>query len=131
MRVEDCVNKINTHLNERAWEITRDQLTGTNEKCQEPLTDLSEVLSENEFGFLKQKANLKAVPMPKTLIKDHKKAHNQGRFPTCLVLPATNFTAGFPKLEYLGIKRIFNSNNVKCGTKTSSKQSTSKQNWKY
>jgi hypothetical protein len=35
-----------------------------------------------------------------------------GTFPTRLVIPASNFTAAFPKMGYLGIKRIFDLNKV-------------------
>ena len=54
------------------------------------------------------------------MIKDHKKADSNGLlYPTRLVVPATNFTAGFPKLGYLGIKRIFDASDmVKYGSKT-------------
>ena len=46
------------------------------------------------------------------LIKDHKKKNAEGVFPTRIIVPATNFTAGFAKLGYLGIKRIFNKENI-------------------
>jgi hypothetical protein len=40
------------------------------------------------------------------LVKDHNKKDKWGQYPTCLVIPATNFTSAFPKLGYLGIKKI-------------------------
>jgi hypothetical protein len=46
------------------------------------------------------------------LIKDHKKMDKEGNYPTRLVVPANNFTSTFPKLGYLGIKKIFDTNNV-------------------
>ena len=60
---------------------------------------------------------LQGNPHAKVLIKDHKTPDEQGRFPTCLAAPATNFTAGFPKLGHLGIKQIFDSNNVDHGSR--------------
>ena len=39
--------------------------------------------------------------------------NKNGIFPTILIVPATNFTTGFPKLGYKGIKRIFDSNKVR------------------
>ena len=57
----------------------------------------------------------KAVPQPKILIKDHKECRIDGSFPTRLVVPATNFTAGFPKLGYLGIKKILDTADVNYG----------------
>ena len=75
----------------------------------------SGLLSDNEKAFLKEKIQTKAVPQPKILIKDHKPADAEGNFPTHLVVPATNFTAGFPKMGYLGIKKIFEENGIKYG----------------
>ena len=46
------------------------------------------------------------IPSPKLLIKDHKTINEKGEFIIRLVLPATNFTATFSKLGYLGISRI-------------------------
>ena len=35
-----------------------------------------------------------------------------GNYPTRLIVPATNFTAAFPKVGYKGIKSIFDENNI-------------------
>ena len=59
-----------------------------------------------------------AIPSPKLLIKDHKKHDLEGNFPTRLAVPATNFTSGFPKIGYLGIKRILDENKVDYMSKT-------------
>ena len=50
--------------------------------------------------------------MSKLLIKDHQKVDNKGEYPMQLVVPATNFTAAFPKAGYLGIKAIFDKNRI-------------------
>ena len=50
--------------------------------------------------------------MPKLLIKDHKKQNKEGEYPTRLIVAATNFTAAFSKLGYLGIKSIFEKINI-------------------
>eukprot|EP00957_Ditylum_brightwellii_P046674 3542226-Ditylum_brightwellii.AAC.1 len=44
--------------------------------------------------------------------KDHKEREENGDFPTCLVIPATNFTATFSKIGYLGIKWVLDENKV-------------------
>ena len=46
------------------------------------------------------------------LIKDHKDKDEGGNYPTRLIVPASNFTAAFPKAGYLGIKALFNKNNI-------------------
>ena len=58
-----------------------------------------------EENFVRQLLATKAIPDPKLLIKDHKTTNEKGKFPTRLVIPATNFTATFSKIGYLGIKR--------------------------
>jgi hypothetical protein len=45
-------------------------------------------------------------------MKDHKKKDKWGQYPTRLVIPATNFTSAFPKLGYLGIKKIFDDETI-------------------
>ena len=45
-------------------------------------------------------------------IKDHKTINDKGEFPTRLVIPATNFTATFSKIVYLGIKRCLDKGKV-------------------
>ena len=62
-------------------------------------------LSFKEEEFVRQSLATRAIPSPKLLIKDHKIINNKGEFPTRLVIPATNFTATFSKIGYLGIKR--------------------------
>ena len=46
------------------------------------------------------------------LIKNHNKIKEKGKFPTKLVIPATNFTATFSKIGYLGIKRFLDKGKV-------------------
>ena len=58
-----------------------------------------------EETFVRQSLAMRAIPSPKLLIKDHKTINENGEFPTRLVIPATNFTANFSKIGYLGIKR--------------------------
>ena len=48
--------------------------------------------------------------MPKLLIKDHKEMKADRTYPTRLVVPATNFTAGFSNAGYRGIKKILDDN---------------------
>lgn len=55
-----------------------------------------------------------SIPSPHFLIKDHKDPDDVGNFPTRLVIPATNFTALYSKLGYLGVKRILDDRGVDC-----------------
>jgi hypothetical protein len=63
-------------------------------------------MSEDEYFFVKESINSKAIPAPKLLIKDHKEINDDVNYPTRLVVPATNFTLAFSKLGYIGIMKI-------------------------
>ena len=52
------------------------------------------------------------MPSPKILIKDHKTINEKGELPTRLLIPATNFTAKFSKIGYIGIKMCLNKGKV-------------------
>ena len=67
------------------------------------------------------------IPTPMLLIKDHKKRNEEGVFPTRIIVLATNFTAGFAKLGYLGIKRIFKEENIDCFSATIVQESGMKE----
>eukprot|EP00957_Ditylum_brightwellii_P023314 1759875-Ditylum_brightwellii.AAC.1 len=69
-------------------------------------------LSTNKYSFLIEGLNSKSIPHSQLLIKDHKKPKQDGRFPMRLVIPATNFTATFLKIGYLGMKRILDEHKV-------------------
>jgi len=73
---------------------------------------MEEVISEDEAGFITETIKSRDIPTPKLLIKDHKTMKPDGSFPTRLVVPATNFTAAFPKVGYIGIKSIFDKNEI-------------------
>jgi hypothetical protein len=90
------------------------------------LDGLQVLASEKEIAFLDENIRLKAIPQPKILIKDHKKPDREGNFPTRLVVLATNFTAGFPKLGYMGIKSIFEEHNINFETRTITQASSLK-----
>ena len=70
-------------------------------------------LSAGEFRYLTKCVDSKALPTPRLLIKNHKSKVN-GEYPTRLVVPASNFTAGFANLGYRGIKHVFDSYGVNC-----------------
>ena len=67
---------------------------------------------KNELGHINELLKTKAVPTPKLLIKYHKRLKSMGEFPTRLVIPATNFSATFAKLGYLGLKNILEKNEI-------------------
>ena len=62
-------------------------------------------LSVKEEEFVRQSLVTRVILSPKPLIKYHKTINEKGELQTRLVIPATNFTATFSKIGYLGIKR--------------------------
>ena len=54
--------------------------------------------------------NKSAVSTIQLLVKDHKKKDKSGNYPTVLVEPSKNFTAGFPHVGQHGIKKMLEKN---------------------
>ena len=107
---EKYIQWVYDHLKEVAKEVSIDKLMAILNKAYELLNNLEDTLSPKEKEFIVELLKTKAVPMPKLLIKDHKKADNKGEYPMQLVVPATNFMVAFPKAGYLEIKAIFDKN---------------------
>jgi hypothetical protein len=85
-------------------------------------TDVAPKVSKNSLknlSSLKQSLlKSKSIPSPKLLIKDHQPLDAWGVYPTHLVIPATDFTSAYPKMGYLGIKRIFDEAKIDYSKKT-------------
>jgi hypothetical protein len=83
------------------------------------LDDLEGLMGKKENKFVKQSLLSRKIPTPSLLIKDHKKASSTREFPSRLVVvPAQNFTSVFPKLGYLAIRQILDSNHVDYSKRT-------------
>ena len=67
---------------------------------------------KNEVGHINESLKTKSIPTSKLLIKYHKKPNTNGEFLTRLVIPATNFTATFTKVVFLGLKAIIDNHQV-------------------
>ena len=52
-----------------------------------------------------------------------------GEFPTRLVIPATNFSATFVKVGYLGLKKMLEKNKINCTKFTVVQASQVKEEW--
>ena len=127
MSTRQYAKEIKIHLSKSAVKIPKSKLSEIVDNCYAFLTELDPYLSTNERTCLKEKIESKAVPNPKILVKNHKKQNADGTFPTRLVVPATNFTAGFPKIGYLGIKHLLDKYEVDYGSKNIIQSSDLKQ----
>ena len=117
MKIKNYKKEVLHHLKERAAPISKSTLNEIQKQCFALLKKHSELFSKNEREFLVEKINSKVIPTPRLLIKDHKKMKKDGNFDTRLVVPATNFTAGFSKISYLGIKSLLDKNGVRYGSR--------------
>ena len=95
-----------------AKEVSVDKLSLIFDDAYKLLSKLEDILLTKENHFIDKSLKTRAVPTPKLLIKDHKKADSKGEFPTRLVVPATNFMAAFPNVGYQGMKAIFDRNGI-------------------
>ena len=108
----DYVKWVEGHLKSSAVEVLADKLVSIFDEAGELLNDLGDFLSDNERDFIEETLKLRAVPTPKLLIKDHKDKDEEGNYPMRLIVLASNFTAAFLKVGYLGIKALFNKNSI-------------------
>jgi len=103
VNLNDYKTWMQQHISNSTREIPRSKIIDLHKKATNIADSYEPILSKHELEFLEEGINFKAIPTPKLLIKDHKKKIN-GHYPTRLVIPATNFTATFSKLGYLGLK---------------------------
>ena len=105
MKLQDYVTDMHSHLTVRAQALSFAQLEQLHTDSLAFLATQESHLSKKEHAYLLECVNSRAVPTPHLLIKDHKPVSTTtGRHSTRLIIPASNFTAGFPKLGYLAIK---------------------------
>ena len=125
--VEKYKTWVKGHLDKAAKEISRERISEIFEHANETCEEYSDILNDNENNFLKSTLKTKNIPTPKLIIKDHKKPDEEGDFPSRLIVPANNFTSAFPRLGYLGIRRIFDKNNIEYESRTITQASSLKE----
>ena len=104
MKTVQYMNAVTQHLAKDAVKCDSAKLDTIHKEALKMLATLEYILSQNEFNYIKSTINKRAVPTVCLLIKDHKKRGKEGDFLTRLVVPAKNFTAGFPHVGQHGIK---------------------------
>ena len=105
-------NLVKEHLKQSAREIERGRVVEICEDAKVLVYAIGFKMSKNEVGHINESLKTKAIPTHKFLIKDHKKLTSLGEIPTRLVIPATNFSATFAKVGYLGLKNILEKNEI-------------------
>ena len=83
---------------------TLDHLKEVHAKVHKLLEGTNNILDENEYKYIKSTITKRAIPTVQLVIKDHKEVNKTtGNYPPRLVVPAKNFTAGFPHVGQRGI----------------------------
>jgi hypothetical protein len=82
--------------------ILRSKLIQVLDKANEPPESLEDVMSEDEYSFVKESLNSKVIPPPKLLIKDHKEINEDRNYPTRLV-PVLGETEVTPRESLRGL----------------------------
>jgi len=116
--VDNYKTQVLDHLHESATEIPRAQLQNKFNEAKKLLHIHEDILSDDEYNYIDEKINSRAIATPKLLIKDHKKQKENGTYPTRLICPADNFIAAFPNIGYRGIRNILNKHNINYSKKT-------------
>ena len=109
---------VRSHLNKAAIKSSTERIKEVFNNANELLLEMEELFDKNEHKFIKETIESRAIPAPKLLVKDHKKRDANGDFPTRLVVPATNFTAAFSKIDYIGIKQITEQEKINISNRT-------------
>ena len=111
IQIEDYKRWVYDHLLKAADLALRAKVVALFEDANCLLDKVKMELSVQEENFVRQSLAMKAIPVPKLLIKYHKTINEKGEFPTRLVIPVTKFTATLSKTGYLGIKRCLDKRN--------------------
>ena len=109
-------------------ETTLDHLKEVHTKAHKLLEGIKNILDENEYKYIKSTITKQAIPTVQLLIKDHKEVNKTtGDYPSRLVVPARNFTAGFPHVWQRGITALPKTNKVNYKRKTIKQASNTKE----
>ena len=112
IKKEKYIEIVLKHLSDSASQIPREILVEIHDASNAYLAIIAICLPKNVRNYIQEALNSIAVPSPKALIKGHKDPDENGSFPSRLVILATNFTAPFAKVGYLGIKGILDKNKI-------------------
>ena len=112
MKKEEYKTMVKENLKKSSREIEKGRVVEICEDSKVLVDAIGFKISKKEVGHINESLKIKAIPTPKLLIKDHNKLTSMGEFPTRLVIPATNFSATFAKIGYLGLKNILEKNEI-------------------
>ena len=118
LQAPEYIERVKKHLEEDAELTTLSTLKEKYMKAETFLDANYDLFNDQEKKYIKSTLLDHRVPTVKLLVKDHKEKDENGRYPSRLVVPAKNFTAGFPHAGQRGIKAILDKNQVNYSRKT-------------
>eukprot|EP00957_Ditylum_brightwellii_P181567 13830344-Ditylum_brightwellii.AAC.1 len=74
-------------MKDAAIPIKRQEIVHLYNEALKFANSLKEFLNDDEFGYLTENLNSRAIPEPQLLIKVHKKLQKDGHYPTRRVIP--------------------------------------------
>ena len=86
-----------------------------------------QILLDQEYNYIKSTINKCAVPIIQLLVKDNNKKDKGGNYPTRLVVPTKNCTAGFPHVGQHSTKKILDKNKIDYSKQSTTQASDLKQ----
>ena len=110
MDVERYKMEVIKHLSKSAIVIERAKLTKIYDNCSDKLNELQEASFGEGTHFSRREDQVKSDPTAQDPHQGPQEARPGWEFShkqDWLVVPATNFTASFPKLGYMGIKQEY------------------------
>jgi hypothetical protein len=106
------------HLEKDAIPTNHTHLKEVQKQAKILLETLNDILSDDEYNYIKQTIKKMNVPTVQLLVKDHKDKDENVDHPTPLVVPAKNFIAGFPHVSQHGLRHILDRNEIDYSKKT-------------
>ena len=119
MKTDKYCNQVTTLLTKEAVPTTYAHLQEVKLEADNMLASVADILSQQEYNYIKSTISKHSVPTVQLLVKDHKDKDEHGDYPTRV--PAKNFTAGFPHVGQRGIKAILDRNKINYSKKLSYK----------
>ena len=112
MEIKDIREEMIEHISKKCTEVDVPYLKEVHEKAIALWTKYNGLMSAGESAYLENFINSRDVPVPRLIMKDPKKKKANGRYPSRMLIPATNFTQGIAKFGFNIVKNVFDRNDV-------------------
>ena len=118
VRTAEYIRWMRGHLDTACKPVSEGLLSDIFARAQQLLAEIGGMLSAGEREYLQNWVQQRLLPMPRLLIKDHKRPKADGSPATRLLVPATNFTQCYAKVGYMTIRALFDARGVPYAART-------------